>query len=146
MSPLAYFSSLISKSTPSSRLALKTIRNSNISTSASRCFGSKSKKSDTDGSEKSTDAAFDSGKQKKTKPKKKEPEPQGPETGIKVQWKIDSYCPDCGKYVDKDAKALMREACPTMWRKYMRMDDKLCPLFLACRVKDDGTQLFDNIV
>ncbi|CAD7934309.1 unnamed protein product [Amoebophrya sp. A120] len=56
---------------------------------------------------------------------------------VRVQWKISAYCPDCGKNTEKDQVSVMRKFCPTMWRKYMFVDDRHCPLFLAAKVKDD---------
>ncbi|CAD7933028.1 unnamed protein product [Amoebophrya sp. A25] len=56
---------------------------------------------------------------------------------VQVQWKISWYCGECGKYCYKDEVAPMRKFCGRMWRKYMEVDDRHCPLFLAAKVKDD---------
>eukprot|EP00392_Amoebophrya_sp_AT5.2_P001839 g1844.t1 len=53
------------------------------------------------------------------------------------RWKVGVYCPECGKKSEAGAVDQMGQFCGTMWRKYMRIDDRHCPLFLACKVKDD---------
>lgn len=60
--------------------------------------------------------------------------------GVKIMWKLSKYCPDCGKYTEEGKKEPMAETCAVMWRKYMRVDDKHCPMFLACKVKDDDIE------
>eukprot|EP00933_Yihiella_yeosuensis_P056814 TRINITY_DN5624_c2_g1_i1.p1 TRINITY_DN5624_c2_g1~~TRINITY_DN5624_c2_g1_i1.p1 ORF type:complete len:149 (-),score=20.98 TRINITY_DN5624_c2_g1_i1:81-527(-) len=53
----------------------------------------------------------------------------------RVRFKKKKYCPECGKNVAPEEVDDMKEACGVMWRKYMRLDDRHCPLWGACEVK-----------
>ncbi|CAJ1450710.1 unnamed protein product [Effrenium voratum] len=45
------------------------------------------------------------------------------------------FCPECGKRVLSGEVENMREACTRMWRTFMLLDDRHCPLFRYCDVK-----------
>eukprot|EP00927_Polykrikos_kofoidii_P059417 TRINITY_DN54575_c0_g1_i1.p1 TRINITY_DN54575_c0_g1~~TRINITY_DN54575_c0_g1_i1.p1 ORF type:complete len:158 (+),score=17.11 TRINITY_DN54575_c0_g1_i1:71-475(+) len=55
--------------------------------------------------------------------------------GIQVRYKKNQFCAQCGKRVVLGQVEDMRSACSLMWRKYMRLGDLHCPLYLAARVK-----------
>eukprot|EP00928_Gymnodinium_smaydae_P027351 TRINITY_DN2117_c0_g1_i3.p1 TRINITY_DN2117_c0_g1~~TRINITY_DN2117_c0_g1_i3.p1 ORF type:complete len:183 (-),score=38.11 TRINITY_DN2117_c0_g1_i3:63-575(-) len=55
----------------------------------------------------------------------------------RIRYKKNKYCPECGKRAVAGETEEMREACSRMWRKYMRLGDLHCPLFLTCQVKEN---------
>eukprot|EP00490_Sorites_sp_Unknown_P002897 CAMPEP_0114675096 /NCGR_PEP_ID=MMETSP0191-20121206/47394_1 /TAXON_ID=126664 /ORGANISM="Sorites sp." /LENGTH=100 /DNA_ID=CAMNT_0001943753 /DNA_START=22 /DNA_END=320 /DNA_ORIENTATION=- len=58
-----------------------------------------------------------------------------------VRFKIKVFCPECGLRVqpsDVGEVRVMRDVCKTMWRKFMQLDDRHCPLFRTCEVNDLG--------
>mmetsp|Transcript_73212 Transcript_73212/g.148167 ORF Transcript_73212/g.148167 Transcript_73212/m.148167 type:complete len:105 (+) Transcript_73212:55-369(+) len=56
-----------------------------------------------------------------------------------VRFKMKVFCPECNlRVLPKDVGEIkeMRDVCKTMWRKFMQLDDRHCPLFRTCEVKD----------
>ncbi|CAK9062315.1 unnamed protein product [Durusdinium trenchii] len=56
-----------------------------------------------------------------------------------VRFKMKVFCPECGLRVqpsDVGEVREMRDVCKTMWRKFMQLDDRHCPLFRTCEVSD----------
>lgn len=59
--------------------------------------------------------------------------------GPVIRFKFKVYCPECGMRVqqsDVGEVREMRDVCRTMWRKFMQLDDRHCPLFRTCEVND----------
>eukprot|EP00435_Cladocopium_sp_Y103_P024667 s4145_g6.t1 len=60
-----------------------------------------------------------------------------------VRFKMKVFCPECNlRVLPRDVGEIkdMRDVCKTMWRKFMQLDDRHCPLFRTCEVKDVKVQ------
>lgn len=57
---------------------------------------------------------------------------------VQLEWKKNRFCPECGKSSVVGQRSNMADFCPTLWRKYMKIDDRYCPLYAHARVCESG--------